>query len=70
MKKLFLLLLAVLAMAVGASAQTRTVTGTVVDAVNDGHVVLVAIYHLKINFKLKIKTLNRAPPHRPRDTKG
>ena len=35
MKKLFLLLLAVLAMAVGASAQTRTVTGTVVDAVND-----------------------------------
>ncbi|MDE6487602.1 MAG: TonB-dependent receptor [Muribaculaceae bacterium] len=35
MKKLFLLLLAVLAMAVGASAQTRTVTGTVVDATND-----------------------------------
>lgn len=32
MKKLFLLLLAVLAMAVCASAQTRTVTGTVVDA--------------------------------------
>ncbi len=31
MKKLFLLLLAVFAMAVGASAQTRTVTGTVVD---------------------------------------
>ncbi|MDE6269350.1 MAG: TonB-dependent receptor plug domain-containing protein, partial [Muribaculaceae bacterium] len=35
MKKLFLLLLAVLAMAVCASAQTRTVTGTVVDATND-----------------------------------
>ena len=35
MKKLFLLLLAVFAMAVGASAQTRTVTGTVVDATND-----------------------------------
>lgn len=35
MKKLFLLLLAVLAMAVCASAQTRTVTGTVVDAEND-----------------------------------
>lgn len=39
MKKLFLLLLAVLAMAVGASAQTRTVTGTVVDAVNDEPVI-------------------------------
>ena len=35
MKKLFLLLLAVFAMAVCASAQTRTVTGTVVDADND-----------------------------------
>lgn len=35
MKKLFLLLLAVFAMAVCASAQTRTVTGTVVDAEND-----------------------------------
>lgn len=35
MKKLFFLLIAVLCMSVCASAQTRTVTGTVVDATND-----------------------------------
>ena len=43
MKKLFLLLLAVLAMAVCASAQTRTVTGTVVDATNDDPLVGVSV---------------------------
>ena len=35
MKKLFLLLVAVLTMTLCASAQTRTVTGTVLDATND-----------------------------------
>jgi len=43
MKKLFLLLLAVLAMAVCASAQTRTVTGTVVDATNDEPLIGVSV---------------------------
>lgn len=43
MKKLFLFLMMVLAVSVFASAQTRTITGTVVDAANDEPLVGVSV---------------------------
>ena len=43
MKKLFLLLVAVLTLSLCASAQTRTVKGTVVDAANDEPLIGVSV---------------------------